>query len=77
MYKEEHVAEGLSTCNNTLIGKILSSKAILKPVIYNTLQGIWGEPKGFSITEIEGGYYHIAMDMEKDIQRALKGNPGW
>jgi hypothetical protein len=75
MYKEEHVAEGISTCNNTLIGKILSNKTILKPVLHNTLQGIWGEPKGFAITEIEGGYLHIAMDLEKDIQRALKGNP--
>jgi hypothetical protein len=75
MYKEEHVAEGISTCNNTLIGKILSSKTILKPVLHNSLQGIWGEPKGFAITEIEGGYFHITMDNEKDIQRALKGNP--
>jgi hypothetical protein len=75
MYKEEHVAEGISTCNNTLIGKILSSKTILKPVLQNSLQGIWGDPKGFAITEIEGGFFHITMDSEKDIQRALKGNP--
>jgi hypothetical protein len=75
MYKEEHVAEGISTCNNTLIGKILSSKTILKPVLHNTLQGIWGDPKGLAITEIEGGFFHISMDNEKDIQRALKGNP--
>jgi hypothetical protein len=40
MYKEEHVADGISTSNNTLIGKILSNKTILKPVLYNTLQGI-------------------------------------
>jgi hypothetical protein len=75
MYKEEHVADGISTCNNTLIGKILSNKTILKPVLYNTLQGIWGNPKGLVITEIEGGFFHITMDLEKDIQRALKGNP--
>jgi hypothetical protein len=24
---------------------------------------------------VEGGFFHITMDMEKDIQRALKGNP--
>jgi hypothetical protein len=75
MYKEEHVAEGLSTCSNSLIGKILSNKTILKPVLFNTLQGIWGNPKGLAITEVEGGYFHITMDLEKDVQRALKGIP--
>jgi hypothetical protein len=75
MYKEEHVAEGITTCNNTLIGKILSNKSILKPVLFSTLQGIWGNPKGLVITEIEGGFFHISMDIDKDIQRALKGNP--
>jgi hypothetical protein len=75
MYKEEHIADGISTCNNTLIGKILSNKTILKPVLLSTLQGIWGNPKGLAITEIEGGFFHIIMDLEKDVQRALKGNP--
>jgi hypothetical protein len=37
--------------------------------------GIWGDPKGFQLSEVEGGFFHITMDMEKDIQRALKGNP--
>jgi hypothetical protein len=75
MYREEHIADGISTCNNTLIGKNLSSKTILKLVLLSTLQGIWGNPKGLTITEIEGGFFHISMDLETDIQRALKGNP--
>jgi hypothetical protein len=75
MYKEEDVADGISNCNNSLIGKILSTKIILKPVLLSTLQGIWGNPKGLNITEIEGGFFHITMELEKDTQRALQGNP--
>jgi hypothetical protein len=75
MYKEEHVEEGVNSCQNTLIGKILSNKFIMKPVLHNTLQGIWGNPKGLTITEIEGGFYHITMDLESEIQKALNGNP--
>jgi hypothetical protein len=67
MYKEEHVEEGVHLCNNTLIGKILSNKVILKPVLYNSLQGIWGYPLGLTVTEVEGGYYHISMDSVLDI----------
>jgi hypothetical protein len=37
--------------------------------------GIWGNPKGLQITEVEGGFYHITMDMEGDIKRAIRGNP--
>ncbi|KAK2426963.1 zinc ion binding / nucleic acid binding protein [Trifolium repens] len=75
MYKEEDVTDGISNCNNSLIGKILSTKIILKPVLLSTLQGIWGNPKGLNITEIEGGFFHITMELEKDTQRALQGNP--
>jgi hypothetical protein len=75
MYEEEHIQEGLNLCSNTLIGKILSNKPILKSILQNSLQGIQGNPTGFSITEIEGGFFHVNMDKESDIQRAIKGNP--
>jgi hypothetical protein len=74
-YQEDHVQEGIQNCKKSLIGKILSEKIITKQIIHNTLIGIWGDPKGFQISEVEGGFYHIAMDTEKDIARALKGNP--
>jgi hypothetical protein len=75
MYNEEHIEDGVNLCRNTLIGKILSNKTILKSILQNNLQGIWGNPKGLSITEIEGGYVHISMNLEKDIQRIINGNP--
>jgi hypothetical protein len=37
--------------------------------------GIWGSPKGFQITEVEGGFFHITMDSDSDIKKAVKGNP--
>jgi hypothetical protein len=75
MYKEEHVEEGINSCQNTLIGKILPDKLIIKHILFNTLQGIWGNPKGLTITEIEGGIYHITMDSDYDLHRVVKGNP--
>jgi hypothetical protein len=75
MYKEEHIKEGVSHCKNSIIGKILSSKPILKSILQNSLLGMWGNPKGFTITEIEGGLFHISMESEADTQRIIKGNP--
>jgi hypothetical protein len=40
MYKEEHIQEGVNLCKNSLIGKILSNKPILKSILQNSLQGI-------------------------------------
>jgi hypothetical protein len=75
IYKNEHMKEGINQCKNNLIGKILSHKPILKPILQNTLLGIWGNPQGFTIAEIEGGLFHIAMDLDMDIQKTIKGNP--
>jgi hypothetical protein len=74
-YQEDHIQEGLHNCQKSLIGKFLSDKIITKQIVLNTLIGIWGDPKGFQISEVEGGFYHISMENEKDIARALKGNP--
>jgi hypothetical protein len=74
-YQEDHIQEGIQNCQKSLIGKFLTDKIITKQIVQNTLLGIWGDPKGFQISEVEGGFYHISMDSEKDILRALKGNP--
>jgi hypothetical protein len=75
MYNEEHISDGVHQCKHSLIGKLLSEKPLLKSILQNTLMGIWGNPKGFTITEIEGGLYHITMDSDSDLQRVVKGNP--
>jgi hypothetical protein len=33
MYNEEHIEDGVNLCRNTLIGKILSNKTILKSIL--------------------------------------------
>jgi hypothetical protein len=73
-YQEEHVQESVNQCKNSLIGKILSEKPISKQILQNTLMGIWCNPLGFQITELEGNMFHMLMDKEVDIQRALNGN---
>jgi hypothetical protein len=75
MYRETHIKDGVNQCKNSLIGKILSDRPILKPILQNTLQGIWGNPKGFTITETEGGSFHITMESDTYLHRAVKGNP--
>jgi hypothetical protein len=74
-YQEDHIQEGIQNCQKSLIGKLLSEKIVTKQIIQNTLLGIWGDPQGFQLSEVEGGFFNIIMDREKDIQRALKGNP--
>jgi hypothetical protein len=75
MYKEEHISDGVQQCKHSLIGKFLSEKPLPKSILQNSLMGIWGNPKGFTITEIEGGIYHITMDSDYDLHRVVKGNP--
>jgi hypothetical protein len=74
-YQEDHIQEGVHSCQQSIIGKLLTYKVIPKQIINNVLLGIWGNPKGLQISEIEGGFLHITMDNDRDIQRALKGNP--
>jgi hypothetical protein len=74
-YREDHIQEGIQICKQSLIGKILSEKLVPKQIIHNSLMGIWGSPKGFQITEVEGGFFHITMDSDSDIKNAVKGNP--
>lgn len=53
-YQEDIVQESVNQCRNSIIGKILSDKPIPIQVLHNTLSGIWCNPQGFKITEIEG-----------------------
>jgi hypothetical protein len=74
-YQEDLIQDGIHNCQQSLIGKLLTEKIIPKQIIQNSLLGIWGNPEGFQLSEVEGGFYHITMKNDKDIQRALKGNP--
>jgi len=74
-YQDEDVQESIDQCKNSILGKILSEKPIPTQVLHNTLSGIWCNPKGFKVTELEGKLLQIKMDNEVDLQRILKGSP--
>ncbi|WJX58345.1 hypothetical protein P8452_43810 [Trifolium repens] len=74
-YQDDIIQDGIQNCQQSLIGKLITEKIIPKQIIQGTLMGIWGNPEGFQLSEVEGGFYHITMKNDKDIQRALKGNP--
>ena len=74
-YQESYVQESIKTCQNSMIGKFLSNKVIPFQQLQSTLLGIWGNPIGFKLTELEDKYYQIVMEKEEDIQRVLKGSP--
>jgi hypothetical protein len=61
-YQEDLIQEGIQNCQQSLIGKLITEKIIPKQIIQNTLLGIWGNPKGFQLSEVEGGFYHITME---------------
>jgi hypothetical protein len=74
-YQDSHVQDSIQQCNNSLIGKILFEKPISTQIFYNTLNGIWCNPLGLKINELEGKLYQIQLEKEDDMQRILKGNP--
>ncbi|AES73550.1 DUF4283 domain protein [Medicago truncatula] len=74
-YQESYVQESINQCKHSIIGKILADKPISTQVLFNSLSGIWCNPIGLKITELEGKILQIRMDKEEDMQRILKGNP--
>lgn len=74
-YQDSHVQDSIDQCNHSVIGKILADKPISNQVLFNSLSGIWCNPVGLKISELEGKLLQIKMDKEDDIQRILKGNP--
>jgi hypothetical protein len=75
MYEEEVLGEGLKQCKNNIIGKLLAQKQISKQVLFSSLSGIWCNPAGFKITELENNLYQFTFEKESDINRILKGEP--
>jgi hypothetical protein len=73
-YREDHIQEGIHIFKQSLIGKFLFEKTVPKQIIHNSLMGIWGNPKGFHINDVKGGFFHITMNLESDLRKAVKGN---
>jgi hypothetical protein len=66
-YQESDVQENINKCKHSLIGKLLSEKIITTQTIFNTLSGIWGNPTGLKVNELEGKILQIQLDKEEDL----------
>jgi hypothetical protein len=74
-YQESHVQDSVKICQKSVIGKFLSNKVIPAQQIHNSLLGIWGNPTGFKVTELEDKHFQFSMEKDEDIRRILKGGP--
>jgi hypothetical protein len=75
VYPERIINEGVSACNKSLLGKIITTKPIHVSSIQMGLENIWGSPSGLKIQENEGKILQFFMDEIIDQERILQGNP--
>jgi hypothetical protein len=75
VYPEGIIEEGVTACNRSIIGKIITNKSIHVSSIQNGLESIWGSPPGLKVQEIEGKLLQFFMDRIEDQDRILHGNP--
>ncbi|MCH94497.1 DUF4283 domain protein, partial [Trifolium medium] len=75
LYSETEIHEGISACNRSIIGKILTDKSIHVSSIQNGLESIWGAPEGLQLQELGGRILQFFMNNQDDQDRILQGNP--
>jgi hypothetical protein len=75
VYSENIINEGVTACQKSILGKIITEKTIHISSIQNGLEKIWGSPQGLKIQEIEGGILQFFMNRNIDQERILMGNP--
>ncbi|MCH89276.1 zinc CCHC-type-like protein, partial [Trifolium medium] len=75
LYTETDIHEGISACNRSIIGKIITDKPIHVSSIHNGLESIWGSPPGLKIQELGGKVLQFFMNDPADHDRILQGNP--
>jgi hypothetical protein len=74
-YDENVINEGISACNHSVIGKIITDKPIHINSIQNGLESIWGSPPGLKIQDLGGKLLQFFMNDLADRDRILYGNP--
>jgi hypothetical protein len=75
VYPEKVINEGVSACQNNILGKIITEKPIHVSSIQNGLDSIWGAPAGLKIQEIEKGILQFFVTRKFDFERIILGNP--
>ncbi|KAI5402486.1 hypothetical protein KIW84_050199 [Lathyrus oleraceus] len=59
----------------SIMGKLLSEKSIHKQFLIYGLSGIWCDPMGLELSEIEPGLYKFSMNKSINVKMILKGFP--
>jgi hypothetical protein len=75
VYPEKIVKEGVSACQRSILGKLITNKPVHVNSIQMGLDNIWGYPSGLKVQEIEGKILQFFMDENLDQERILLGNP--
>jgi hypothetical protein len=75
LYEESAINEGISTCQCSIIGKIITDKPIHAKSIHNGLESIWGSPPGLKVQALEGKLLQFFMNDIADHDRIIAGNP--
>jgi hypothetical protein len=75
VYLEKLVSEGVTACQRSILGKLITSKPVHVNSIQMGLDSIWGSPPGLKIQEIEGKILQFFVDDNMDQERILQGNP--
>ncbi|KAH7834397.1 hypothetical protein Vadar_015558 [Vaccinium darrowii] len=72
---EEDIKLSEAECRLSVIGKVVSSKAVNLHGFKNTMAPLWGNPSGFKVVEIGDNLFQIVFGKEEDILRVLAGKP--
>ncbi|KAJ1421780.1 Zinc knuckle CX2CX4HX4C [Sesbania bispinosa] len=75
IYDDEDINEAIHACSHSLVGRIITKKPIHTNSLQNALVGIWCNPKGLKIEEIQDKTFQIFFEEERDADRVLKGSP--
>ncbi|KAJ1436291.1 Zinc knuckle CX2CX4HX4C [Sesbania bispinosa] len=73
IFDEEDIKEGLQECQNSIIGKLVTEKAVHANSLMNALNNIWNSPKGFKVVDLGDKRFQFFFDSGKDANRVIRG----
>ncbi|MED6119112.1 hypothetical protein PIB30_008921 [Stylosanthes scabra] len=75
IYEEGDIVESVQKCKHSIVGRLITDKAINPSWVHNDMYNIWRRPAGFQMKEIQEKLYQFFFEKEGDMKRVLKGSP--
>lgn len=72
---EHDRVEGVSRCEKSLVGRVLTRKPVNKGASEAAFGSIWENPSGFRVEEIRPRIFQFFFEKESDLERILVGGP--